>query len=165
LSRNFRKLAGIGLLWVAPFLNRFAFAQEARVTRPVDANEKTVLVRGIHPRALAGVDQGNVSDLYILHGMVLEFGRTAQQQAELVQLLASQQDRSSPDYHRWLTPEQFADRFGTAQADVTAVRLWLEKEGFQVDEIARSRTYIRFTGTASQIGKSFAADIHSFLFQ
>jgi subtilase family serine protease len=94
--------------------------------------------------------------------MVLEFGRTPQQQAELGQLLASQQDPSSPDYHHWLTPEQFGDRFAATTADTTAIQQWLEKEGFHVDEIARGRTYIRFSDTASQVKKSFSAEIHSF---
>src|SRR3954447_20092607 len=30
----------------------------------------------------------------------------------LESFLADQQNPSSPNYHRWLTPEQFADRFG-----------------------------------------------------
>ncbi len=159
---NLHRGAGIGLLWTALFLGRPAVGQEVRVTRQIDENEKVVLVRGIHPRALAGVDQGKVADEYVLHGIVLEFGRTAQQQAELVQLLAVQQDRTSPEYHHWLTPEQFGDRFGATTADTTAIQQWLEKEGFHVDEIARGRTYIRFSGTASQVKRSFSAEIHSF---
>ena len=162
MTGNLHKGAGIGILCAALFLSRPGVAQEVRVTRQIDANEKVVLVHGIHPRALAGLDQGKVADEFVLHGMVLEFGRTAQQQAALNQLLSAQQDRTSPEYHRWLTPEQFGDRFGVAQADITAIRLWLEKEGFQVDEVARARTYVRFSGTANQVRKSFSAEIHSF---
>ena len=162
MTGNFHKWAGIGLFCAAVFVCRPGVAQEARITRQIDANEKVVLVQGIHPRARAGVDEGKVADEYALHGMVLEFGRTAQQQAALIQLLAAQQDRTSAEYHHWLTPEQFGERFGAAPADTTAIQQWLEKEGFHVDEIARGRTYIRFSGTAGQVRKSFSAEIHSF---
>jgi hypothetical protein len=49
---------GVGLFCTALLLSRSGIAQEVRVTRQIDANEKVVLVPGIHPRALAGVDQG-----------------------------------------------------------------------------------------------------------
>jgi Pro-kumamolisin, activation domain/Putative binding domain, N-terminal len=147
---------------LALYLSPLAISQEVRITRRIDTNERVVLVRSVHPQALEGVDEGRVPDEHILHGMVLEFGRTPQQQIALDQLLAAQQDRGSPDYHQWLTPEQFGERFGAAQSDVTAVRLWLESEGFQVEEIARSSTYIRFSGTAIQVKRSFSAEIHSF---
>ena len=38
------------------------------------------------------------------------------QQAALDRLLADQQTPSSPNYHKWLTPEQYADRFGLSSA-------------------------------------------------
>jgi subtilase family serine protease len=40
------------------------------------------------------------------------FRPTDIQQAELDKLLEQQQDPSSPNYHRWLSPDEFADRFG-----------------------------------------------------
>src|SRR4051794_25935032 len=40
-------------------------------------------------------------------------------------LLARQFDRSSPDYHRWLTPSQFAARFGVPAPTMQAARDWL----------------------------------------
>jgi len=39
------------------------------------------------------------------------------QQAALEQLLKEQQDPASPNYHNWLTPETYADRFGASAAD------------------------------------------------
>jgi Pro-kumamolisin, activation domain len=122
-----------------------------------------VLTPNVHPLALAGTDLGKVSDTQILSGMVVEFRRTPQQQAELEQLLIAQHDRKSPGYHRWLTPEQFGARFGVAAADVNAIRQWLENDGFQIEETSRSGTYVRFSGTAQQVTKSFSPEIHWFL--
>ena len=39
-------------------------------------------------------------------------------QGELDALLAGQQDPASPDYHRWLSPQEFRSRFAPGEADV-----------------------------------------------
>ena len=67
------------------------------------------------------------------------FKATPAQQAALEQLLAEQQDPASPNYHNWLTPEQYADRFGVSQNDIDKIVSWLETEGFTVDQVARGR--------------------------
>jgi phosphodiesterase/alkaline phosphatase D-like protein len=139
------------------------FAQEVRLTRQIDPADRVVLTPNVHPLALAGTDLGKVSDTQMLRGMVVEFRRTPQQQAELEQLLIAQQDRKSADYHRWFTPEQFRARFGVATADVDAVQHWLENDGFQIEEASRSGTYVRFSGTAQQVTRSFSPEIHWFL--
>ena len=87
--------------------------------------------------------------------------RSAAQQADLDQLLAEQQDRSSPNYHAWLTPEQFGDRFGASPNDISQIVSWLQSEGFAVDEVSRARNWIWFSGTArrckSRSGPKYAA--------
>src|SRR5512135_1319596 len=42
--------------------------------------------------------------------------------AALSRLLAGQQDPASPDYRRWLSPDEFGSRFGASEADVAALR-------------------------------------------
>ena len=37
--------------------------------------------------------------------------------------------KSSPNYHMWLTPEQFGQQFGPADADIQAVTDWLTVAG------------------------------------
>ena len=63
--------------------------------------------------------------------VTLVFKLSAAQQADLDALLASQQDRGSPDYQRWLTPEQYGSRFGLSQGDINKVTGWLESEDFR----------------------------------
>jgi subtilase family serine protease len=55
--------------------------------------------------------------------------------AALDQLKRDQQDPSSPNYHQWLTPQQFNARFGPTQADADAVAQWLTAEGFTIKSI------------------------------
>src|ERR1700722_935328 len=51
---------------------------------------------------------------------------------QLKQLLRDQQNPSSPQYHRWLSPDQFDRRFGRTTAEVGEVSAWLKDQGFQV---------------------------------
>ena len=63
---------------------------------------------------------------------------TAQQSA-LQQTLANQQNPASPNYHKWLTPEQYADRFGVSPSDINKIVAWLESQGFTWTNVARGR--------------------------
>jgi subtilase family serine protease len=84
------------------------------------------------------------------------------QQAALDQLLAEQQDRTSPNYHKWLTPAQYADRFGLSQNDINKINLWLVSQGFAVIRVANARNEIMFSGSAAQIQSAFNTEIHRY---
>jgi uncharacterized protein (TIGR03437 family) len=87
---------------------------------------------------------------------------SAAQKADLDQLLAQQQDPSSPNYHGWLTPEQYADRFGVTQADMDKMVAWLGQHGLTIKSVARARNAIAFGGTASQIESTFGVEMHRY---
>src|SRR6516225_686886 len=137
--------------------------QQRRIVRPVN-NATTVRLQGtMHPRVLAGVDRGPVAATMPLQRMTLVFSRTPEQQAAVDQLLTEQQDPNSVNYHKWLTPEDFGDRFGLSQADIDVVSAWLTAQGFRVEEVARARDWIAFSGIAAQVEAAFRAPIHSYL--
>ena len=147
-------------------LASLAFGQvteQNRIVRPVD-NRSMVRLRGtLYPQARAAFDQGPAAPTQRMERMTLFFAPTAEQQAALDQLLAEQQDPSSPNYHKWLTPEEFADRFGISTPDVNTLAAWLSSQGFTVDQIARSRTWIAFSGIAAQVDAAFQTSIHNYL--
>ncbi len=88
---------------------------------------------------------------------------SATQQAALDQLLADQQNPSSPDYHRWLTPEQFANRFGASTGDIAKIQAWLESQGLRINDIGRGRGWITFSGTAESVAGAFRTEIHRYV--
>ena len=90
-----------------------------------------------------------------LNGISLYFNRSAAQQADLKALLKAQQDPASPQYHQWLTPDQFAARFGMAQSDLDKVQSWLQQQGFSIDSVSRSHNMVRFSGTVGQVESAF----------
>ena len=72
--------------------------------------------------------------------------------AALDALLAQQQDPSSPQYHHWLKPTDFAARFGADQPTVMRVAAALQLFGLQVTAQSRS---LHVVGTASQVNQAF----------
>jgi subtilase family serine protease len=120
-------------------------------------------VRGhIHRLAQARFDHGQVGDLFQLNDVMMMFKPTAEQQAALNSLLEEQQNPSSPNYHHWLTPDEFGDRFGMSTAELTKVTTWLQERGFTLHEIPPSRNWIAFTGTARQMREAFNLRIHEY---
>jgi len=87
---------------------------------------------------------------------------TSAQQADLEQLLRDQQNPSSPSFRQWLSPEQFADRFGLSVSDQSKVVAWLTAQGLTVNESARARNWIAFSGSVAQITKTFQTAIHRY---
>ncbi len=138
-------------------------ASPDRVTRPVDAAHTQVIAGTVHPLALPKSDQGPVDDGMPMGFVVLLFKPSAVQQAGLDSLLASQQNPASPLFHKWLTPEEYASRFGLSSGDQSKVAAWLHAEGFSVKQLARGRNWIAFGGTAGQVSRALHTRIHRFV--
>jgi subtilase family serine protease len=138
-------------------------AAQNRVVQAIENSESRVVEGNVHRLAHAEFDQGKAAGSMMLHRMVLTFKPSAAQQADLEALLSEQQNPLSPYYQQWLTPEQYASRFGLSASDVAKVVEWLEARGFDVIEAARSRTYVAFSGTATQVESVFGAEIHRYL--
>jgi uncharacterized protein (TIGR03437 family) len=138
------------------------YAQQDRIVVPIDSRERLALSGNVSPRALPQFDRGPVDPSMKLNYVTLILKPSAGQQAALEKLLADQQDRTSANYHKWLTPEQYADRFGLSPGDIGKVRVWLESQGFTVNYAARGRNWLAFSGTAEQVTKAFQTEIHQY---
>ncbi len=139
------------------------YAQTDRVSAPIDARRSVVLRGSVHPQARPENDRGVVEPTFPVSGITFILTPSAGQKAALRQLLAQQQDPASPDYHRWLTPEQYADAYGVTASDIDKIAAWLKLQGFTINNTARSRTFISFSGTAEQTGGAFHTAIHRYL--
>ena len=134
--------------------DRIRGSVDARVTRPVRSS--------LHQSARPEADRGPVNPAMRLEHVILTFRPSAVQQAELDQLLAAQQNPGSLRFHQWLSPEEFAARFGLSAADESKVGAWLESEGLAVKQQARGRNWVAFSGTARNIGRALRTEIHKF---
>jgi subtilase family serine protease len=152
------------VLLVASSLASFAQSgPQNRILQAVEPNQYAVVPGSTHRLAQPQFDAGRVDGNMKLEGVSLVFKPSPDQQAALQALLQEQQDRSSLSFHKWLTPEQYADRFGMSESDLAKVTSWLQSEGFEVNRISRGRTEIFFTGTAAQIEAAFRTEMHHYL--
>jgi subtilase family serine protease len=137
-------------------------AQSDRITSPIDSSQVVPLAKSLHPKAQPQYDMGAVDPSLALTYVTLVMAPSPIQQRALDQLLAQQQDRNSSNYHKWLTPGQFADRFGLSQNDINKVTAWLKSQGFQILSIGGGRNSVAFSGTASQLQSAFKTEIHNY---
>jgi hypothetical protein len=143
-----------------------AYAQtvtgSSRIVAPVD--ERTlVTLTGNHPLARPEFDRGAAPDELPMNRMHLLLKHSQTQEAAALLYLDQQQDESSPNFHRWLTPEEFGERFGPSITEIQAVTSWLQSHGFQVTNVTRGRHIIEFSGTAAQVNETFHTPMHRYV--
>jgi hypothetical protein len=134
----------------------------SRITAPVDNAVRTAIAHSTHPFAQAKFDRGPVDPSLPMERMILALGPSADQEQLLRTFLDSQQTKGSPDYHHWLTPEEFGQKFGPSPQDVQQVTNWLQQEGFHVGTVAKSGGWIEFSGTASQVNQAFQTEMRNY---
>jgi uncharacterized protein (TIGR03437 family) len=155
-------IGGHKIVWLLFLLPCALVAQPDRITAPIDARRTVVLKGNVHPMAQPRFDLGPVEPAFRVGYVTLMLKKTDAQQAALEQLLQQQQDPASPNYHDWLTPEQYADRFGLSQSDLDKISAWLRSEGFTVEYTARGRNWLAFSGTAGQVLATFHTQVHRY---
>jgi len=116
----------------------------------------------LHPKAIPANDVGLADPAQRLDYVSVMLKRTAAQQAALDALLADQQNPASPNFHHWLTPEQFGERFGASAADIARISTWLKAQGLAVLNVANGRDWIACTGTIGHFQTAFHTTIHRY---
>ena len=132
-----------------------------RVTESIDETNRVVLAGNTHPEARPANDRGPVANDFAMDHILLQLKRSPEQEQSLQQFLDELVTKDSPNFHRWLTAEQFGERFGLAKPDLDAVTNWLELHGFRVNVVYPSGMLIDFSGTAAQVRKAFQTEIHN----
>jgi hypothetical protein len=120
----------------------------------------TVLAKTADHLPRGSIDEGLVRSNLPLGRLILLLQPSSEQEAALHGLLDEQQDRNSPHYHQWLTPQQFGQRYGLGEVEIQEVRNWLEESGFSVSLVSKGGRWIEFSGTAYQVNSVFHAKIH-----
>ncbi len=151
------------LLWaLAAISPAQTTAPQDRILQAIDGRQMSALRGNIHPLARPEFDQGRMNALMPLQGVTLNFKLSASQQADLEELMVELQDPASPSYHKWLTPEQYAARFGMSQDDLDQVTTWLQAQGFTDIHISNSRTRMSFNGTVARVEAAFRTEMHDY---
>lgn len=119
------------------------------------------LSSSLSPRARPERDLGRLDPSMRLENMSLLLAPSGTK-VERAAFIASLQDPASPRYHRWLTPEQVADRFGARTADIERIVAWLRGAGFDVTGTSRTGLRVFFSGTVDRLERAFATEMHRY---
>ena len=132
------------------------------ITQAVDESQLTTLKGNVHPLARPEFDLGAAPASLPMERMLLVLKHGPEQEFALTKLLDNQQDKQSPAYHKWLTPEEYGKQFGPTDYDMQVIVGWLQAHGFQVGT-TKGRTVLEFSGSASQVQEAFHTTIHKYL--
>jgi len=132
-----------------------------RVTEAIDGGRLTPLKGSVIGnlgayRDLGPVDDGLTLQLYV----VLQ--RSAERETALDNLVARQQQPTAEEYHKWLTPQEFGERFGLAEQDIVKISAWLEGQGIRVRGVMNNASMLVVTATAGDVGRVFHTQLHNF---
>jgi pro-kumamolisin-like protein len=131
------------------------------ITEQID-DARTIVLRGnvradISPeRDLGPVEDGLQMRLYLV------LRRSPEQQGALDNLIARQQQPTAAEYHQWITPQQFGERFGVSEQDIAKISAWLESRGMRVNSVMNNASFIDFSATARDVREVFGTQLHYF---
>jgi len=155
-----------GLLSCSPAALAQGSPVAPRIAAEADDAHRTTLSGNVPllARTLAGTpsDLGEAAPATRMTHVRLVLSRSPEQEAALDKYMAELQDKSSPNYHKWLTPQQFGQLYGPADSDIAAIVAWIESRGLNLEQVSAGRTNIAFSGTVSQVEEAFHTQIHSF---
>jgi hypothetical protein len=130
------------------------------VTQNVGEENRVTLQGNTRPEAKFENDRGPVADGFPMEHMLLQLRRSPEKGLELQQFIDELHTQGSPNFHQWISAQEFGEKYGVAKQDLDAVTSWLEAQGFRVNVIYPSGMVIDFSGTAAQVRKAFQTEIH-----
>jgi subtilase family serine protease len=154
-------LASVFLCTVASQAQHVAPA--VRVVNPIDESQRVTLTHTVSPLANAANDRGAAPDGMQLDRMQLVLQRSPDQETALRQLIAQMHAPGSPNYHQWLTPDQFGAQFGSSDQDIATIESWLGSHGFAVSKVNPGKGSLEFSGSVAQLREAFHTQIHKYV--
>src|SRR5437868_11696716 len=86
-------------------------------------------------------------------------------EAQLDTLVQGLHKKGSPNYHKWITQDQFNASFGPTSQEVNSVQNFLSSHGLTVLAVAENNMYVKVEGTVAAIQKAFHVQIDSYKFK
>lgn len=105
--------------------------------------------------AVAAKQLPRIARLPAAKQLQVAIGLPLRNQSALTNLLHDLYSTASTNFHRFLTPEQFAEQFGPAESDYQSVIQFAIANGLQVDRTYGNRAHLEVSGTVDKIEKAF----------
>jgi hypothetical protein len=130
------------------------------ITTAINDNALVALAGNTRREANRTNDRGPVAADFAMEHMLLQLRRSPEQEQALEKYLDEIEDPASPNYHRWLTAQEFGEQYGLASQDLAKISDWLASHGLSVNTVYTNRNVIDFSGTAEQVREAFHTEIH-----
>jgi hypothetical protein len=153
--KSFRKMAGLFPI-IALCVTQYAWSQQPHLSvqnPPTAANTPRQVISGT-ARIMQAYDPSSKLRVAI--------SIKAPKMAEEEEFLKELQNRKSPNFHKWLTPDQWNARFAPAPEDEQAVVDWAKSQGLTVTARYPNRLMVDAEGTVEQIQKAFEININKY---
>ena len=124
------------------------------------AGASRVMLRGHVPAVVSGLQpQGLLSATKDLN---LAIGLPLRNREALTNLLREIYDPASPNFHHYLTPEEFTARFGPTEQDYQKVIDFAKANGLSVVNSHPNRMVLEVIGKSADIGKAFQVTLRTY---
>jgi subtilase family serine protease len=158
MSRDGRRRRALTAAAVALPLVGAAFA----VTGTAQANDRKT-VAGTKPTwALSSVDRGKTDTSQRLDAKVWLSGRDPKGLDAYAQAVSTP---GGQQYRKFLTPQQFNQRFGASKQQIDAVTSWIRGSGLYVDLAGSNSHYLHVTGHLDKAKSAFGTDFRNYATQ
>ena len=137
------RITGAGLKWISLLV---------LFTMPAWAVERQFLQHHVPAAAMNAAPIGRTPSST---RMDLAIGLPLRNRAELTNLLAQLYDPASTNFHRYLTPQEFAQRFGPTEEDYQSVIRFAHTHGLVVIGTHPNRTLVDVRGSAGDLERTF----------
>ncbi len=126
---------------------------------PVYGAGRTIWRGHVPPVVAKLAAQGRLPATNLLH---LTIGLPLRNQPELEELLRELYDPASPNFRKFITPQEFAARFGPSESDYSALLEFVRTNGFQITGTQPNRVLVDVTGTAATVERVFAVTLRTY---
>jgi subtilase family serine protease len=120
-----------------------------------NASEARIVVAGLTPVP--------TSDAIIHRAITTSFdlALTQRHPAALSAYITSLSNTGSANYHHYLTPAQYAERYGAPASSVDALRAYFKGYGLRVTSLSAGHDILHVTGTTTDIARAFDAPLET----
>jgi len=129
---------------------------------PVATPAFVTLDRNVHPLARPEHDIGPLDPATQLSNLSVVFKLSPKQLLDREALKSALLDPGSRSYHKWLTPEDYAARFGASADDIARTSGWLTQQGLHVVSTSRLGSRVSFSGSVDAIQNAFHTEMHRY---
>ena len=107
----------------------------------------------------SAIDQGALDPASVV---VVNVWLKLHNEQQLDRLVEQQKQKGSPNYHQWITQDQFNAAYAPTPQEVKAVSNFLTAHNLTVLSVAENNLYVKAQGAVGDLQKAFHVQIHQY---